>query len=274
MNQSEIPFLTVGELSRLIEAKELSPVEVTQAYLRRIDDLDFKFNAYLTVCRRQALEQAREAEAAIARGDYQGPMHGIPVAVKDQVSTQGIRTTNGSRILADFIPDQDATVVANLKKAGAILLGKNNQSEFALAGSQRYSAHRNPWDLDMYTGGSSSRLRIRYRCLPVRHLFRRGYRRFDSTSCSMVRAGGPAAKLGRVSRHGVMRGCWSMDQVGPISRTVEDAAITLGRDSGIRPERPLHTGLAGARLPACPGWRRKGHPSGRHSGIGSQRNRG
>ena len=238
MNKTELPFLSVGELSQLIKAKEVSPVEATEAYLRRIDELDFKFNAYLTVCRRQALEQAREAETAIARGDYLGPMHGIPVAVKDQIWTRGIRTTNGSRILADFIPEEDATVVANLKKAGAVLLGKNNLSEFALAGSQRYSAHRNPWDLDMYAGGSSAgsaSATAAFLCATSLGEDTGGSIRRPAAWCGLA---GLRPSWGRVSRYGVMRGCWSMDQVGPISRTVEDAAITLGAIAGYDPKDP------------------------------------
>ena len=125
MNKDDIPFLSTAELSRLIETREISPVEATECYLKRIDDLDFKFNAYLTVCRNQALQAAREAESAIARGNYLGPMHGIPVAVKDQIWTRGIRTTGGSRILADFVPEEDATVIANLKKAGARYPGQD-----------------------------------------------------------------------------------------------------------------------------------------------------
>ena len=119
MNATELPFLSAGDLSRLIESKDVSPVEVTEAYLDRIDELDFKFNAFLTVTREQALQAAREAEREIADGNYRGPMHGVPVAVKDQFHTAGIRSTGGSRILADFVPDEDATVIANLKNAGA-----------------------------------------------------------------------------------------------------------------------------------------------------------
>ena len=121
MQQRDLPFLTVAQLSQLIESREVSPVEATQAYLDRIDELDFKFNAYLAVSRHEALEAAREAEQAIASGNYRGSMHGIPVAVKDQFWTKGVRTTGGTRILADFIPDEDATIIANLKRAGAVL---------------------------------------------------------------------------------------------------------------------------------------------------------
>ena len=156
MNKADIPFLSASELSRPIEAKEVSPVEATQTYLDRIDDFDYKFNSYLIVSRRQALEAARQSEQDISRGNYLGPMHGIPVAVKDQMWAKGVRCSGGSRILTDFIPDEDATAVAYLKKAGAVLLGKTNLPEFAIGGPHRYSTPRNPWNLDMYTGGSSS----------------------------------------------------------------------------------------------------------------------
>ena len=124
MNKSELPFLSAGDLSRLIQSKEVSPVEATEAYLDRIDALDFKFNSYLTVMREQARADARQAERDIGNGNYLGPLHGVPVAVKDQFWSKGVRTTGGSRILADFVPDEDATVVAKLRSAGAVILGK------------------------------------------------------------------------------------------------------------------------------------------------------
>ena len=124
MNKSELPFVSAGDLSRLIQSKEVSPVEATEAYLDRIDSLDHRFNSYLTVMREQAMADARQAEQDIATGQHKGPMHGVPVAVKDQFWSKGVRTTGGSRILADFVPDQDATVIANLRKAGAVILGK------------------------------------------------------------------------------------------------------------------------------------------------------
>ncbi len=127
VNKSEIPFLSATELSRLIRTREVSPVEATEAYLARIESVDGKLNSYITVCQDEALAAARQAEQEIANGGYLGPMHGIPVAVKDQFWTRGIRTTNGSTIQKDFVPDEDATVVANLKQAGAVLLGKPNR---------------------------------------------------------------------------------------------------------------------------------------------------
>jgi aspartyl-tRNA(Asn)/glutamyl-tRNA(Gln) amidotransferase subunit A len=239
MDKKDIPFLSTGELGRLIEGKQVSPVEATDAYLDRIDDLDFKFNSYLTVCRKQALRAAKDAEQAIIQGNYLGPMHGIPVAVKDQIWTEGIRTTGGSRFLADFIPDDDATVVANLKKAGAVLLGKTNMTEFAItAYSHRYASPRNPWNLDMYTGGSSGgsgAATAAFLCSTSLGEDTGGSIRFPSGWCGLV---GLRPGWGRVSRYGVMKGVWSMDTAGPMSRTVEDAAITLGAIAGYDPKDP------------------------------------
>ncbi len=239
MEKTEIPFLSTAELSRLIESKEVSPVEATQAYLDRIDDLDFKYNSYLTVCREQALQEAREAEAAIAQGKYLGPMHGIPVAVKDQVWTKGIRSTGGSRFLADFIPDEDSTVITNLKRAGAVLLGKTNLTEFAITGfTHRFSVPRNPWNLDMSPGGSSSGSGAAtgtFLCSTSLGEDTGGSIRRPAAWSGLV---GLRPSWGLVSRYGVMRGVWSMDTIGPISRTVEDAAITLQAIAGHDPKDP------------------------------------
>ena len=239
MEKTEIPFLSTAELSRLIESKEVSPVEATQAYLDRIDDLDFKYNSYLTVCREQALQEAREAEAAIAQGKYLGPMHGIPVAVKDQVWTKGIRSTGGSRFLADFIPDEDSTVITNLKRAGAVLLGKTNLTEFAITGfTHRFSVPRNPWNLDMSPGGSSSGSGAAtgtFLCSTSLGEDTGGSIRRPAAWSGLV---GLRPSWGLVSRYGVMRGVWSMDTIGPISRTVEDAAITLQAIASHDPKDP------------------------------------
>ena len=236
MDKSELPFLSASELSRLIASREVSPVEATEAYLDRIDSLDFKFNSYLTVTRDMAMAAARQAEQEIAAGQHRGPMHGVPVAVKDQFNTAGVRTTIGSRILADFVPDEDATVIANLKQAGAVLLGKTNQTEFAITGfSHRFSTPRNPWDLNAYTGGSSSGSGAAtgaYLCATSLGEDTGGSIRFPATWCGLV---GLRPTWGLVSRYGVMRGVWSMDTVGPISRTVEDAAITLNAIAGHDP---------------------------------------
>ncbi|MDP7586542.1 MAG: hypothetical protein FI737_04760 [SAR202 cluster bacterium] len=236
MIKTEIPFLSVAELSELIRERKVSPVEATEAYLDRIDSLNFKFNSYITVARKEALEAARDAEQAIARGDYIGPMHGIPVAVKDQIWSKGIRTTVGSRFMADFVPDEDATALANLKKAGAVLLGKTNLTEFAIGSSQRYSPNRNPWDLNRFTGGSSGgsgSATAAFLCATSLGEDTGGSIRRPAAWCGLA---GLRPSWGRVSRYGVAAGSWSMDQVGPISRTAEDAAITLGAIAGYDPK--------------------------------------
>ena len=239
MNKADIPFLSATELSRLIKKMEVSPVEAAEAYLDRIDDLDFKFNAYLTVCRDEAIRAAHEAERSIVQGGYLGPMHGIPVAVKDQLWTKGIRTTGGSRFFADFIPEEDATAIANLKKAGAVLLGKTNLTEFAITGfTHRFSFPRSPWNLERSAGGSSSGSGAAtgaFLCSTSLGEDTGGSIRRPAAWGALV---GLRPSWGRVSRYGVMRGVWSMDTVGPISRTVEDAAITLGAIAGYDPKDP------------------------------------
>ena len=238
MNKQEIPFLAVTELSEMIRGKEVSPVEVTEAYLERIEALNFKFNSYLTVCRNEALDAAREAENSIVQGNYLGPMHGVPVAVKDQLWTKGIRTTIGSCLMSEFIPEEDATTIANLKSAGAVLLGKTNLTEFALGASQQYGPNRNPWDLNRFTGGSSGgsgSATASFLCATSLGEDTGGSIRRPAAWCGLA---GLRPSWGRVSRYGVAAGSWSMDQVGPISRTVEDAAITLGAIAGYDPKDP------------------------------------
>src|ERR671925_31510 len=246
MNTADIPFLSAAELGRLMAQKEVSPVEVTEAYLGRIDDVDFKFNAYLTVCRTEAMEAAREAEQAILRGEYRGPLHGVPYAVKDQFWTKGLLTTGGSRILADFIPNEDATVVARLKAAGAILLGKLNMSEFATGNSvdHPYGTPHNPWDLERNAGTSSSGSgAATAACLCATSLGEDtgGSIRNPANNCGLV---GLRPTWGLVSRYGMLGACWSMDIGGPISRTVEDCAVTLQAIAGHDPRDPYTAKMA------------------------------
>ena len=197
MDKSELPFLSASELSRLIASGEVSPVEAAESYLDRIDSLDFKFNAYLTVTREMAMDAARQAEQEIAAGNHRGPMHGVPVAVKDQFHSSGVRTTGGSRILADFVPDEDATVIANLKQAGAVLLGKTNLTEFAITGfSHRFSTPAQSVGPERLRRRLQQRLRGSHRGVPLRHVAGRGYRRLHSLSCYLVRTGRSAAHLG------------------------------------------------------------------------------
>ncbi len=240
MDKQDIPFLSASELSRLIESRDVSPVEATEAYLARIDQLDSQLNSYITVTAEDALAAAREAEQQIARGGYRGPMHGIPVGVKDQFFTKGVRTTGGARVLTDFVPEEDATVIAKLKDAGAVLLGKLNMSEFAMAGiyDHPYGTPRNPWDLSRNPGTSSSgsgAATAAFLCATSLGEDTGGSIRTPANWSGLA---GLRPTWGRVSRHGVLGGSWSMDTVGPISRTVEDAAITFGAIAGHDPKDP------------------------------------
>ena len=240
MDKSELPFLSASALSRLIASREVSPVEATEAYLERIDQVDGKLNSYITVCREEAIQAAREAERAIGAGRHLGPMHGIPVAVKDQFNTAGIRTTGGSSILADFVPTEDSTVVANLKRAGAVLLGKLNMSEFAMAEifHHPHGTPRNPWDLGRNPGTSSSgsgAATAAFLCATSLGEDTGGSIRSPANQSGLV---GLRPTWGRVSRYGVLGGSWSMDVVGPISRTVEDCAITFRAIAGHDPKDP------------------------------------
>ena len=238
MDRADIPFLSAAELGRLIKDKEVSPVEAVEAYLERIDDLDFKFNAYFTVCRKEALKGAQDAEQAILKGNYLGPMHGIPVAAKDQFWSKGIRTTGGTHLLADFFPDEDSTVLSNLKKAEGILLGKTNMPELAISPANRFSTGHNPWGLDRHTGGSSSGSAVAvstFMCSTALGEDTSGSIRNPAGWCGLV---GLRPTWGRVSRYGCAPGAWSFDTIGPMSRTVEDAAITLGAIAGHDPKDP------------------------------------
>ena len=238
MDKKELPFLTASQLSRLIETKEVSPVEATEAYLDRIEAVDPKLNSYITVTGEQALEAARKAEHEIATSQHRGPLHGVPMAVKDQFNTAGIRTTGGSSILKDNIPDEDATVITNLKKAGAVMLGKLNMSEFAMAEiyNHPYGTPRNPWDLERNPGTSSSgsgAATAASLCATSLGEDTGGSIRGPANFSGLV---GLRPSHGRVSRHGVLGGSWSMATVGPISRSVEDAAITIQAIAGYDPK--------------------------------------
>jgi aspartyl-tRNA(Asn)/glutamyl-tRNA(Gln) amidotransferase subunit A len=218
-------------------AKEISPVEATEAYLERIESLDGKLRAFITVTADAALEAANKAEQEIAQGNHRGPMHGVPVAVKDQIYTQGILTTGGSPVFNDHIPTIDATVIENLRAAGAVLLGKLNMTEFATSGlSHQFDPPRNPWDLERSTGGSSSgsgAATAAFLCAASLGEDTGGSVRFPASWCGLA---GIRPTWGRVSRYGVMPGVRSMDTIGPLGRTVEDCAITLAAIAGHDPK--------------------------------------
>jgi aspartyl-tRNA(Asn)/glutamyl-tRNA(Gln) amidotransferase subunit A len=235
--------LSAARQAALIRAKELSPVELVQAYLDRIDRLDGRLHAYITVTRETALAMARMAEAAVLRGLPLGPLHGVTFAVKDQFDTRGVRTTAGSRLLADNVPDADATVVSRLSAAGGILLGKLNLTEFALGGTIRYpfGQPRNPWNTDHDTGGSSAgsgSATAAALCAVSLGEDTGGSVRSPASWCGVA---GHRPTWGLVSRHGCIPLAWSLDAPGPLGRTVEDCALVLGIIAGHDPSDPLTT---------------------------------
>ena len=237
MDRADIPFLTVAALGELIRSREVSPVEATEAYLDRVESLNSDIRAYLTVTADLARQSAREAETEIAGGQYRGPLHGIPMAVKDQIYTEGVRTTGGSPVFDDFVPEYDATVIARLKEAGAVLLGKLNMTEFATTGlSHQFDPPRNPWARDRSSGGSSSgsgAATAAFMCAASLGEDTGGSVRFPAAWCGLA---GLRPTWGLVSRYGVMPGVRSMDTIGPLGRTVEDCAILLQAIAGHDPK--------------------------------------
>lgn len=233
----DISSLTVTRIASLTKNQEVSPVELVRAYLSRIDGMDDKLHSYITVCAEEALSAAHQAQKDIARGKYRGPLHGVPIAVKDQFRTKGIRTTFGSKIFENYIPEEDATVIRRLKDAGAILLGKLNLSEFAIGGTRvhPYGTPRNPWDLECNPGESSSGSGIAVAaslCAAALGEDTGGSVRWPASWCGVA---GLRPTSGRVSRYGGMPLSWSMDTAGPMARTVEDCALLLQAIAGYDP---------------------------------------
>jgi aspartyl-tRNA(Asn)/glutamyl-tRNA(Gln) amidotransferase subunit A len=230
--------LSLAEAGEQIRRRALSAVELTRAYLDRIGRLDGEFRAFITVLEQEALAAATAADQEIDRGGYRGPLHGIPVALKDLVMTRGVRTTCGARILRDWVPDTDATVALRLTRAGAILLGKLNMHEFAYGPTginALYGTPRNPWGATRMPGGSSSGSAVAVAAgLAAGALGTDtgGSIRIPAAFCGIV---GLKPTYGRVSRAGVIPLSWSLDHVGPMTRTVADAALMLqvlaGRDA-------------------------------------------
>jgi amidase len=227
------------DMAAALQRRTLSPVEITQHQLERIARCDSSLNSFLTVLAERALEQAKHAEAEMAAGKYRGPLHGIPIAVKDLCDTKGIRTSCASRILWDNVPDHDATVVERLEAAGAVLLGKLNMTEFALSGYHpTLPIPRNPWNLDRSANGSSSGSGVATAaglCFASLGTDTGGSIRGPSSWCGVV---GLKPTFGRVSRRGIFPLGTSLDHVGPMTRTVADAAIMLRVIAGPDPLDP------------------------------------
>lgn len=237
MNEA-LCFLTVAEASRLIKARKLSPVELTEAYLARIQALDPQLNAFITVTADLARKQARAAEREIARGSYRGPMHGIPMALKDIFDTRGILTSGHSRVCIDRVPTQDSTVTRRLYDAGAVLLGKTATHEFAHGGPSfdlPWPPARNPWDLERFTGGSSSGsgAAVAAGLSPcAMGSDTGGSIRGPASYCGIA---GLMPSSGLVSRAGVIPNSFTFDHVGPLAWSVEDCAIVLQALAGHDP---------------------------------------
>ncbi|MGI9533786.1 MAG: Asp-tRNA(Asn)/Glu-tRNA(Gln) amidotransferase subunit GatA [Thermodesulfobacteriota bacterium] len=231
----DLHYLNIKEAADLIKKKEISPVEITSAILKRIDKLDKDFNSYITPLHDLALKTAKKAEKEIAAGNYLGPLHGIPIGLKDIFVMKDIPATCGSKMLENFISPYDATVTAKLKNSGAVIVGKNNMDEFAMGSSNETSFFgpvRNPWDTERVPGGSSGgscAATAAGLCLASLGTDTGGSIRQPGALCGIV---GLKPTYGRVSRYGMIAFASSLDQAGPITRTVEDAAIILNIISG------------------------------------------
>ncbi len=233
--------LTIVEAANLLARRAISSVELTEAHLNRIAASDDRFNSFITVTPEHALAQARAADDELARGMRRGPLHGIPVALKDLYDTAGIRTTAGSTFFADRVPATDARAVTLLYQAGAVLLGKLNMHEWALGVTNinpHYGPSRNPWDTARITGGSSGGAAAALAaglCLGALGSDTGGSIRIPASLCGIV---GLKPTYGRVSLQGVVPLSWNLDHAGPMARTVTDAAVLLQAIAGYDPDDP------------------------------------
>ncbi|MDA0732988.1 MAG: hypothetical protein BZY73_06465 [SAR202 cluster bacterium Casp-Chloro-G3] len=238
MDALELCYLSAGELSRMIKNKDVSPVEVVDAHLARIGETDRTLNSFITLLSEQAKAAARRAESEIQAGNYRGPLHGIPVGLKDLFNTGGVRTTSGSRIFDNFIPERDCTVAARFRQAGAILLGKLNMHPFAYGPTGEnadYGHMHNPWNPELITGGSSGgsgSATAAGQCTITMGSDTGGSVRIPAALCGIV---GLKPTYGLVSRYGLTPLSWCMDHPGPMTRTVEDTALAMNVIAGHDP---------------------------------------
>lgn len=233
---SLVPSLTIADLCERIRSGELSPVDIVNEILERIGRLNSRINAFVTIRNRQELlNEAEMLGKEAQRGEFRGPLHGIPLGIKDNMYTAGIKTTGGSRILGNFIPDYDATCVSRLRKAGAIVVGKLNLDEFGYGArtvNPHYGNVLNPWDRTRMVGGSSggSAAAVAAGLIPgATGSDTGGSIRIPASLCGVV---GLKPTYGLVSRHGVLPLAWSLDHIGPIARSVRDVGTLLGVMSG------------------------------------------
>lgn len=241
-DEGDLPFLTIAQAAPLIASGQLSPVELTRAFLARIERLNPVLNAYITVTAELALSQAREAEREIRAGHYRGPLHGIPMALKDLIASEGVLTTGGTAALSDWVPRESAVVWQRLREAGAVLLGKLGLHEMAAGFTNVnpfYGATLNPWDTSKITGGSSggsgAALAARL-CMASIGSDTAGSIRVPSALCGII---GLKPTFGRVSTRGALYLSWSLDHLGPMTRTAEDAALVMNAIAAHDPANPL-----------------------------------
>ena len=244
MASEDLSYAPATELLNLIATRQVSPVELTEFYYNRIDRLDPQLNAYLLLTQDSAMEAAREAEAAVVRGDELGPLHGLPISIKDTQNTRGVRTTMGSLLFEDRVPERDAAVVERVKDAGVIVLGKTNVPEFGMVGTcenRLGEPGRNPWDTDRTPGGSSGGAAAAvaaYLCPAATGSDGGGSIRIPSNFCGVY---GIKPTQGRVSGYTGVDGPpmpYIFSQNGPITRTVRDAATLLQVMAGYDPRDP------------------------------------
>ena len=232
---------TLAQASEQIRARKISPVELTRACLDRIERLNPRVNAYITVMAEQALAQARELEAELHAAKWRGPLHGIPIGLKDLIDTAGVKTTCASALFADRVPAADADVVVRLKRAGAVIVGKQNMHEFAYGATSvpsHYGAVRNPWNLGRIAGGSSGGPAAAVAaglCFGAIGSDTGGSIRQPAAYCGIT---GLKPTYGRVSTRGVVPLSWSLDHIGPMCRTALDAALLLEAIAGYDPREP------------------------------------
>ncbi len=256
MNELDYTNLTISHAATLIQSGQLSPRELTEACLSRIERLNPRLNAFLTVLTTEALQEAQQASDALARGEHWGPLHGIPIAVKDLIDVAGVRTTAGSQFLKDNIPEHDAAVVRQLRAAGAIIIGKTHLHEYAIGATNvnpHYGPARNPWNVEMIPGGSSGGSAAAVAgllCPGALGTDTGGSVRLPAALCNLT---GLRPGKGRVSTQGVIPMSWTLDSVGPMARSAEDVGILLDAmdDQPIRPAlctQKIHDPVMGLRV--------------------------
>ena len=243
MKTLDLEGLTIGALAPLLKKKQISPLEITKSYLERIGKLNPKLNAYLAMAEDDALAAAKKAEREIRQGNYRGPLHGIPLSIKDNIATKGVITTAGSKILADWVPDHDATVVERLKAAGAIILGKTNMHEWAKGSNSInpfYGTPFNPWDTRRIPGGSSSGSAVAVAaslCLGSIGTDSAGSVRNPASLCGTV---GLKPTFGRISTYGGVAGTggYTVNHFGILDAQRQGLRVDVESDCRLRPKGP------------------------------------